>query len=103
VNGCRCVIAGSFQGWVAGTVTAAPYNPHGCDVPGTCFTRTTMIGALLISRGRRNTHASIHHSRNSQRLPAPATKFHWVYSGRIGNSRQWSLVLTPTSAIKETR
>ena len=40
-------ITGSFTGWVSGTVTAATYNPHGCDVPATCTTRTTMIQALF--------------------------------------------------------
>jgi hypothetical protein len=40
-------ITGSFQGWVAGTVTAATYNPNGCDVPSVCTTRTTMIQALF--------------------------------------------------------
>src|SRR5207237_5885143 len=33
--------------WASGTVTAATYNPHGCDVPATCTTRTTMIQALF--------------------------------------------------------
>ncbi len=40
-------ITGSFQGWVAGTVTALVYNPNGCDVPSNCTTRTTMIEALF--------------------------------------------------------